>query len=329
VNVATPPANGDLNPYGVAFVPKGVAKGGLLTAGDILISNFNAASNLQGTGTTIGIFTPSGQQSLFFQGQAGIGLTTALGVTKSGFVFVGSMPTTDGTSDTVQAGSLIVLDKNGNQVLNLTDATNLDGPWDLAVNDAGSKPQVFVSNVLNGTVSRLDFKISHGGKSIALVKTTQIASGYTHRSDPAALELGPTGLAFDTHRNTLFVASTADEAVYAIPKASKATSSAGIGSLIFQDSTHLHGPLGLTQAPNGDLIVANGDALNADPNQPSELVEFTRSGTFVSQFSIFTDPAAPFGIALESSAKSISLAAVNDDNNMLEIFSITKPAHGK
>ncbi|MDB5290009.1 MAG: hypothetical protein JWL69_1250, partial [Phycisphaerales bacterium] len=167
------------------------------------------------------------------------------------------------------------------------------------------------------------------GKSIALVKTTQIASGYTHRSDPAALELGPTGLAFDSHHNTLFVASTADEAIYAIPKASKATSSAGIGSLIFQDSTHLHGPLGLTQAPNGDLIVANGDALNADPNQPSELVEITRSGTFVSQFSIFSSTGAPFGIALESSGKSISLAAVNDDNNMLQIYSITKPAHGK
>ncbi|MDB5329932.1 MAG: hypothetical protein JWP03_1083, partial [Phycisphaerales bacterium] len=298
VNVATPPANGDVNPYGVAFIPKGVAKGGLLAAGDVLVSNFNASTNLQGTGTTIGIFSPTGQQSPFFQGQAGIGLTTALGVTKSGFIFVGNMPTTDGSSATVGQGSLIVLDKNGHQVLNLTDATNIDGPWDLAVNDAGSKPQVFVSNVLNGTVSRLDFKISHGGKSIALVKTTQIASGYTHRSDPAALELGPTGLAFDTHRTTLFVASTADEAIYAIPKASKAKSSAGIGSLVFQDSTHLHGPLGLAQAPNGDLIVANGDALNADPNQPSELVEITRNGTFVSQFSIFTDPAAPFGIAL-------------------------------
>ena len=40
-NVSTVPANGDLNPYGVAFVPTGVAPGGKLHAGEILVSNFN------------------------------------------------------------------------------------------------------------------------------------------------------------------------------------------------------------------------------------------------------------------------------------------------
>ncbi len=35
---------------------------------------------------------------------------------------------------------------------------------------------------------------------------------------------------------------------------------------------HLHGPFGLVLAPNGDLITANGDAVNGDPTQPSELV---------------------------------------------------------
>ena len=72
------------------------------------------------------------------------------------------------------------------------------------------------------------------------------------------------------------------------------------------------------------MIVANGDVLNADPNQPSELVEFTRKGTFVGQFSIDSDPAAPFGIAVSFSNTSISLAAVNDDTNMLQIYTITK-----
>ena len=52
-SVSTVPANGDLNPYGVAFVPNGFPKGGKIRSGDILVSNFNASSNLQGTGTTI------------------------------------------------------------------------------------------------------------------------------------------------------------------------------------------------------------------------------------------------------------------------------------
>ena len=217
INVSTVPSNGDVNPYGVAFVPKGFAAGGPLAAGDILVSNFNASSNLQGTGTTIDSITPAGALSVFFQGPSGIGLTTALGVLKSGFVVVGNMPTTDGSSATAGTGSLIVLDKTGTQVLNLTDSTNINGPWDLAVHDSPTVPQVFISNVLSGTVSRLNFKISHG--TISLISSTQIASGYTHRGDPAALELGPTGLVFDSKKNTLFVASTLDETVYAIPHA--------------------------------------------------------------------------------------------------------------
>src|SRR6202521_3501092 len=53
INSSTIPANGDVNPYGVAFVPNGFAPGGTITAGDVLVSNFNNGNNLQGTGTTI------------------------------------------------------------------------------------------------------------------------------------------------------------------------------------------------------------------------------------------------------------------------------------
>src|SRR5215471_5173764 len=49
--VSTVPPNGDVNPYGVAFVPQGFQSGsGPLRAGDILVSNFNNSKNLQGTG---------------------------------------------------------------------------------------------------------------------------------------------------------------------------------------------------------------------------------------------------------------------------------------
>jgi hypothetical protein len=34
-------------------------------------------------------------------------------------------------------------------------------------------------------------------------------------------------------------------------------------------------------APDGNLITSNGDAVNPDPTQPSEIVEFTKSGKFV------------------------------------------------
>ncbi|HLJ10297.1 MAG TPA: hypothetical protein VKU82_03870 [Planctomycetaceae bacterium] len=258
VTASTIPANGDLNPYGTAFVPQGFVKGGVLQPGDLLVSNFNNSSNLQGTGTTIVRVTPSGQTSTFFQGQAGLGLTTALGVLKGGFVIVGNVPTTDGTGATAQQGSLLILDKNGHVVETLTNSKLLDGPWDLTVNDNGVFAQVFVSNVLSGTVTRIDMLVLPGlGKPLVLDET-QIASGFTHRTDPAALLLGPTGLAFDAKTDTLFVASTADNEVFAIHNAAFRFSDAGTGKVIYQDSTHLHGPLALVLAPNGDLIVSNG-----------------------------------------------------------------------
>ena len=104
-SVSTVPPNGDLNPYGVAFVPADYQGGGRLHAGDILVSNFNNSANLQGTGTTVVQITPSGQQSVFFQG-SGLGLTTALGVLQRGFVLVGNVPTSDGTFSTIRQGSL-------------------------------------------------------------------------------------------------------------------------------------------------------------------------------------------------------------------------------
>src|SRR5215471_620112 len=81
---STVPGNGDVNPYGVAVVPRSQ---GRLHGGDVLVSNFNNGANLQGTGTTIVQVSPSGVRTLFAHVDAarlpgpcpgGVGLTTAL-----------------------------------------------------------------------------------------------------------------------------------------------------------------------------------------------------------------------------------------------------------
>jgi hypothetical protein len=325
--VNTVPANGDVNPYGVAFVPEGFRGAGVLKPGDLLVSNFNNSTNTQGTGTTIVRITPDGQRSVFFQGAQGLGLTTALGVLQGGFVVVGNVPTD--ANGNAQQGSLLILDASGNVVTTLTDSALLDGPWDLAVNDLGVFAQIFVSNVLSGTVTRVDLILPPGGKPIVLSET-QIASGYAHRTDPAALVVGPTGLAFDARTDTLYVASTGDNAIYAISGAAFRVRDRGTGKLIYSDPTHLHGPLGLVLAPNGDLIFSNGDAVNPDPTQSNELVEITRSGQFVSQFQL--DPGGPggaFGLALTSDDGIVRFAAVDDNTNTVHIWTIQEfPPHG-
>jgi hypothetical protein len=88
------------------------------------------------------------------------------------------------------------------------------------------------------------------------------------------------------------------------------------------DPVHLHGPLGLARAENGDLISAQGDAVNPDPNQPSEIVEFTKEGRFVAQFSIDSAPGSAFGLALEEHRDHFRFAAVDDGLNVLDIWDV-------
>jgi DNA-binding beta-propeller fold protein YncE len=324
IQASTIPGNGDLNPYGVAFVPEDFPSGGLIHPGDILVSNFNNSQNLQGTGTTIVKVAPNGRASLFFQGNPGLGLTTALGVLQRGFVLVGNVPTTNGMFGTIQPGSLLVLNRNGGFVTAFSNPALLDGPWDLTIQDSGGRAKVFVSNVLSGTVTRLDLDVDRD--SVSLTRATQIASGYTSQANAAALVVGPTGVAYDGEHDVLYVASTGDNAIFAIENAGNiAQTRKGTGKLIYQDPTHLHGPLGLVLAPNGHLITSNGDAINADPAQPSEIVEFTKTGTFIGQFSIDSGSGGAFGIAIAPRGEEqlVLFPAVDDVTNSVTVYTLS------
>jgi len=268
----TVPANGDLNPYGVTRVP---STKGSLVEGRFLISNFNNGANQQGTGTTIVQIAPNGTFSLFAQIDpkkvscpGGIGLTTALVALRSGLVVVGSLPTMAGNPTTSPAGCLIVLDSNGN-VIETISGHHINGPWDMTAVDGGSLAVLFVTNVLNGTVAangsvvnggtvvRLLLSIPNSGPP-QLLNSTVIASGFPERTDPNALVIGPTGVAFDDVSGILYVADSLKNRIAAIPAALFLTSSAGPGYTLSQGGA-LNDPLGLVLTPNHYLIAANGD----------------------------------------------------------------------
>jgi hypothetical protein len=276
---STVPANGDINPYGIFVVPNTV---GNLVKGNLLISNFNAASNEQGTGTTIMQISPGGTVSQFAQIDAssqtasctgGVGLTTALAVLRGGWVIVGSLPTADGTAATAQAGCLLVLDSVGN-VAETIYGTLINGPWDMAVLDhstvnGSGTAALFVTNVLNGTVAaggsvvnqgtvvRVDLTLSKS--SPPFVETmTVIGSGFAERTDPAALVIGPTGVALSRDGFSLYVADSLNNRIAAIPYPISRQTSARTGITITKGGS-LNDPLGLTVAANGDILTANGD----------------------------------------------------------------------
>ena len=320
-SVSTVPKNGDGNPYGVAFVPVNFLTGsGPLRHGDILVSNYNNSMGLQGTGTTIVRIPATGAApAVFFQGKAGLGLSTALGTLQYGFVVVGNAPTTDGTAATAGAGSLLVINKWGQLVQTITDPS-IQSPWDMALVDHGDQAIAFVTNALTGTVTRLKFSVSSTG--LKLENATVIASGYVHRGDPVTLFVAPTGAVYDEKRDVLYVASTGDNAVFAIWNASRRKSEDGLGTVIYQDNTHLHGALGLAAAPNGHLLVTNNDGINPDPKQPSEIVEFTKEGEFVKEIPVDPAQGGSFGLAVDTWDDTAIFAAVDDNTNTLTIWTL-------
>ena len=326
--VSTTPANGDQNPYGVAFITSDFKTGGgPLEPGDILVSNFNNSKNLQGTGTTIVSVSPAGKTTLFFTtphavlGGPGTGLSTALGILREGFIIVGSVPSSDGSTSTSGPGSLLVINAKGKLVSTIADS-DINGPWDMTIVDNGKNATLFVSNVFPGNVVRIELAVSATGVTVTGKRI--IASGYEWRPDPVAFVVGPTGLLYDSASGVLYVASTEDNAVYAISAAEVTKANEGKGKLIYHDTAHLHGPLGLAEAPNGHLLVTNSDVINANAKEPSEIVEFTTGGDFVKELSV--DPAfgGSFGLATElvSDPDASILAAVDDNTASMIIYNL-------
>jgi hypothetical protein len=269
---STVPANGDVNPYGIAIVPSSVGK---LQSGALLVSNYNDKANNQGTGTTIDQITTSGKSSLFAQISAGIlpgscpggvGLTTALSVVPGGYVVVGSLPTTNGKSATASYGCLIVLNPGGHPVSTIA-GPQIQGPWDMTATTQGSTTTLFVSMVLNGgaakglhtvknsTVLRIQLR-SGAGQPPKVLSEQVIANAIPWRDDPTALAIGPTGVALAPN-GTLYLADTLDNRISAIPQAMTRTTPARAGGTTISEGEHLKQPHGLALAPNGNILTTN------------------------------------------------------------------------
>ncbi|MFZ0706476.1 MAG: hypothetical protein WAM71_12795 [Candidatus Korobacteraceae bacterium] len=312
--------NGDVNPYGVAFVPAAnVAP--LLFPGDLLVSNFNNNENLQGTGTTImRIPAAGGQAKLFFQSDVGHrGLSTALAVLREGWIIVGSAPTFDGTCATAVPGSLLVVSPYGQLLQTITDE-DIDFPWDMTLYNPGNgKFSAFVSNAASGNVVRFDMAIQNGQVQII---NKAVIGNYQHHCDPASLFDAPTGLVYDHNKDVLYVASTADNAVFAVSNALERNSSGGTGQAVYTDQSHLHGALAMTLAPNGHLLVSNNDVINSDPNQPSEIVEFTTAGQFVQELPVDPLLGGSFGLNVYPGQFSTKFAAVDDNKANINIWTL-------
>jgi hypothetical protein len=328
--------NGDLNPYAVVIAP---VSSGKIQKGDVLVDNFNNSSNLQGTGGTIIDFNPSTRATSLFaklprqlpQCPGGIGLTTAMTMLSSGWVIVGSTPSTDGTTATKGAGCLLVFDSNG-RLATVWTGSHINGPWgNMAVIDNGAKATLFVSMsgynlpapskidpatgapvvVKEATVLRIQLNIPAGGPP-KVTSQTVIASGFAQRADKDVFLIGPTGLALIG--GTLYVSDAVENRIVAIDGAASRSGSAGTGRTVTKDGL-LQRPLALAATGNGHILACNG--------KNGEVVEFDpASGAQVAAQWVDSNQAQSppgngdlFGLAMAPDGSGFYY--VEDDTNML------------
>jgi DNA-binding beta-propeller fold protein YncE len=202
-----------------------------------------------------------------------------------------------------------VLDAWGN-VAETIAGGRINGPWDMTALDMGTTADLFVSNVLNGTVAaggnivfggtvvRLNLALSPGSMPVVQSMTT-IGSGFPEKTDPAALVIGPTGVGLGLD-GTLYVADSLENRIAAIPHAVDRVSTAGIGLTVSHSST-LNDPLGLAIRPgNGDIFTVNGNngwlvETTPDGNQVFRAL-LDRSGTPPGAGALFGIATAPEGL---------------------------------
>ncbi|OYV36137.1 MAG: hypothetical protein B7Z80_16455 [Rhodospirillales bacterium 20-64-7] len=326
---STQPANGDQNPYALVIAP---VTAGTVQKGDVLVDNFNNNANLQGTGSTIIDYRPATRQTAAFAAipqqlpgcPGGVGLTTAMTMLKSGWVIVGSAPSTDGTTKTLGAGCLILLDSSGNVAGTIAN-DQIDDPWgNMAVIDHGDHATLFVSNVGFGigapgqaiqhkaTVLRLELTIPAGQKP-EVASQTVIASGLPAQADAGVFLIGPTGLALAPN-GTLYVSDALDNQIVAIPDAASRTDSAGTGTVVSKAGL-LNRPLAMDLAASGDLLVTNG--LNGQVVDVDAATGEQRGALWIDADEAQSPPGSGdlFGIVLNPDGKGFYY--VEDDVNTL------------
>jgi hypothetical protein len=297
------PTNGDENPYGLAVAP---VSSGLLTAGDLVICNFNDSANVQGNGTTIEILHPvPGATPTRMVQDPNLKGCAALAVASD-----------DSPWASAYSSNLAPFYGPTGALVSTLSGGPWAGPWGESFAPAfgatGTASYV-TSNATSGTIVRVD---------VAGTTFTTIATGFTLNEGavPGNI-LGPSGLTYDATNDTLFVVDSNQNRVVALAGYSTLSAnavavgsdgtfsgpSAASASVLFAGAP-LNAPISAARLFNGDLVVGN----TAD----NLLVEISRAGKIVATQNLDTGPVgALFGIVATGTDASSTKIYFNDDND--------------
>jgi hypothetical protein len=304
-----------LNPYGLAVAPSTM---GAFTAGDLVVCNFNAKTNVQGTGYTIvGLHPTPGSNPLLVAADKKTLLgCDALALAPQNFIWAAAFA----------SNSNPILDANGKLLRNITGKP-LNRPFGQIYAPAKTKktgPAFYESNAGDGTIVR--FNINSGTADV-------IAKGFKVNHGKPGSILGPSGLAYDLKRDTLYIVDGANNTLVAFSKVSKMAAGAvivGKNGKTFSGPSASNARLVYSGSPlnasissallfNGNLVIGN----TGDPNGKNLMVEISTSGKMLDVLNVDTGPAGSiFGMVATGSSAATTKLYFNDDNdNNLQVLS--------
>jgi hypothetical protein len=292
------PSNGDQNPYGLVVAP---ATAGLITKGDLVVCNFNNATNntttppsgnMQGFGTTIiGLHPGTGSKPYHIAQSADLTACNAL-----------TMLPDDSISAAAWSVNMNPLVSPTGTVTTPFPGGEFNDPWGEAyVAATATQPAaLYISNAPDnngtvagpgagppatspGTIDRITLDANN-----AQTGFTEIVTGFCSGGTAGTI-FGPSGLTYDPASDTLYVIDTASASVIALtgvssipkdgvvvngqctattptPKPTFSGPSMASAKIIAHGSP-LSAPISAALLKNGDLVVGNGDIV-APPATP-------------------------------------------------------------
>jgi len=296
------PTNGDQNPYGLALVP---LTSGLLTAGDLMVCNFNNTANVQGTGTTVEYIhaTPGSTVHRFAQGASLLGCGSVAVLPDDRVSVTGKI-----------ADDVVIFNSDGSTQTTFSGAP-FNGPWGSTYANSSTKPAIYVANANDGSLVRINVT----GPSTYTTET--IATGFSFNGGAPGNIFAPYGMTYNPANDTLYIAETNSNKLIAIANVSSVAAggitvsnndatfsgpSGSSASVIFSGAP-LNNPLGLTQLTNGDLVT-----VNSSDNLMSEI---STGGRSVGTLSLDSGPAGALFSVVAAQSAGQQIVYFNDSND--------------
>lgn len=311
------PATGDVNPYGLDIAK---ATSGKITAGDLIVCDFNDSANVQGTGNAIVALHPAigSIPRSIAHGPSLLGCN-ALASAPGGPVWLAAFGANDNPIFT-SGGTLLT--------------TLSSGPWHHPFGEAFvppvnsiSVPAFYVSNAADGSLVRV---YVYPGPSF---RFSVIATGFPVNGGAPGSILSPSGLNYDNSsgKDRLYVVDGANNTLYAIDRVSGITANGitvngrtfsgkyGFDAHVVYSGAPLNGPISSAVLPGGNIVL--GNTLDADGK--NLMVEISQSGQLLDVKNVDTGAAgAIFGmVATGTTAGSTHLYFNDDNDNTVKVLS--------